>query len=91
MGSALSTSSGFLVAFLLPFFLYTGVSSFLSSVFSIPLIFFLCIGISGMDCSSITSLGIDDLVKGLLPLISTIGGEEEKSSFFPFLYVALVE
>jgi hypothetical protein len=56
-----------------------------------PLLFFLCIGISGMDCSSTTSLGIDDLVKGLLPLILTVGGEEGKSSFFPFLDVSLVE
>jgi hypothetical protein len=46
---------------------------------------------SGKDCSLKTSLGIDDLVKGLLPLISTAGGEEGKSSFFPFLDVALVE
>jgi hypothetical protein len=38
-----------------------------------------------------TSLGIDDLVKGLLPLISTAGGEEGKRSFFPLLDVALVE
>jgi hypothetical protein len=38
-----------------------------------------------------TSLGIDDLVKGLLPLISTAGGEEGKRSFFPFLDVTLVE
>jgi hypothetical protein len=44
-----------------------------------------------MDCSSTTSLGIDDLVKGILPLILTAGGEEGKSSFFPFLDVALVE
>jgi hypothetical protein len=38
-----------------------------------------------------TSLGIDDLVKGLLPLISTVGGEEGKRSFFHFLDEALVE
>jgi hypothetical protein len=44
-----------------------------------------------MDCSSITSLEIDDLVKGLLPLILTARGEEGKSSFFPLLDVDLVE
>jgi hypothetical protein len=38
-----------------------------------------------------TPLGIDDLVKGLLPLISTVGGGEGKRSFFPFLDVTLVE
>ena len=38
-----------------------------------------------------TSLGIDDLVKGLLPLISTSGGEKGKISFFPLLDVKLVE
>jgi hypothetical protein len=30
-------------------------------------------------------------VKGILPLISTSGGEWEKRSFFPLLDVALVE
>jgi hypothetical protein len=30
-------------------------------------------------------------VKGLLPLISNTGGEGEKRSLFPLLYVALVE
>jgi hypothetical protein len=38
-----------------------------------------------------TSLGIDDLVKGLLPLISTTGGEEGKRRFSPLLDVDLVE
>jgi hypothetical protein len=38
-----------------------------------------------------TSLGIHDLVKGLLPLILTAGGEEGQRSFFPLLDVALVE
>jgi hypothetical protein len=38
-----------------------------------------------------TSLGIDDLVKGLLLLISTVGSEEGKRSFFPFLDASLVE
>jgi hypothetical protein len=56
-----------------------------------PLPFFFCIGISGRDCSSTTSLGIYDLVKGLWPLVLTIGGEEGKCSFFPFLDVVLVE
>jgi hypothetical protein len=41
-----------------------------------------------MDCSSTTSLGIDDFVKGILPLILIVGGEEGKSSLFPFLDVA---
>jgi hypothetical protein len=44
-----------------------------------------------MDYSSTTSLEIDDLVKGLLPLILTAGGEEGKSSFFPLLDIDLVE
>jgi hypothetical protein len=56
-----------------------------------PLLFFLFIGISSIDCSSTTSLGIDDLVKGRLPLILTTRGEEGKSSFFLFLDVSLVE
>jgi hypothetical protein len=38
-----------------------------------------------------TSLGIDDLVKGILPLILNTGGEEGKRSFFPLLDMALVE
>jgi hypothetical protein len=37
------------------------------------------------------SLCIDGPVKGLLPLISTAGGEEGKRRFFPLLYVKLVE
>ena len=38
-----------------------------------------------------TSLGIDDLVKGFLPLILTAGGKEGKIRLFPFLDVYLVE
>jgi hypothetical protein len=53
--------------------------------------FFFRIGVSSKDFSSKTSLGIDDLVKGLLPLISTVGGEEGKRILFPFLDAALVE
>ena len=56
-----------------------------------PLPFFFYTWVSGKDCSLKTSLGIDDLVKDLLPLILIAGGEEGKSSFFPFLDVALVE
>jgi hypothetical protein len=91
IGISLSTSSGFLVALLLSFFFCTGVSSFLSTGFPMPLPFLFCTGIYGRDCSSTTSLGIDDLVKGLLPLVLTVGGEEGKCSFFPFLDVVLVE
>jgi hypothetical protein len=36
-------------------------------------------------------LGIGDLVKGLLLLISAVGEGEGKRSFFPFFYVTLVE
>jgi hypothetical protein len=71
-------------------FLYMGFCSS-STDFSMPFPFFLCIGVSGKYCSLRTPLGIDDLVKGLLPLISTAGGGEGKRSFFPFLYVTLVE
>ena len=56
-----------------------------------PLPFFFCIGISDGDCSSKTSLGNDDIVKGFLPLVVAAGGEEGNCSFFPFLNVFLVE
>jgi hypothetical protein len=56
-----------------------------------PFPFFLCIGVSGKGYPLKSPLGIDDLVKGILPLISTVGGGEGKRSFFPFLYVTLVE
>ena len=56
-----------------------------------PLPFFFCTWILGRDYSSTTCLGIDDLVKGLRPLVLTSGGEEGKCSFFPFLDVVLVE
>jgi hypothetical protein len=56
-----------------------------------PLPFFCCTGISGVGCSLKTSLGIDDLVKGFLPLVVATKGEEGKCSFFPFLAVVLVE
>jgi hypothetical protein len=56
-----------------------------------PLPFFFSTGISDGDCSSKTSLGTNDLVKGILPLVLAIVGEEEKCSFFPFLDVVLVE
>jgi hypothetical protein len=46
---------------------------------------------SSKDFSLKTSLGIDDLLKGLLPLISTARREEGKRSFFPLLDIALVE
>jgi hypothetical protein len=36
-------------------------------------------------------IGIDDSVKGILSLISTLGEGEGKRSFFPFFYVTLVE
>jgi hypothetical protein len=56
-----------------------------------PLPFLFCTGISDGDYSSKTSLGIDDLVKGFMPLVVATGGEEGKCSFFPFLDVVLVE
>jgi hypothetical protein len=36
-------------------------------------------------------LGIDELVKGILPLISNAGGGEGKISFFPFFDVTFLE
>jgi hypothetical protein len=56
-----------------------------------PLPFFFCTGIFGRDCSSTTSLGLDDLVKGLFPLVLATRGEDGKCSFFLFLDVFLVE
>jgi hypothetical protein len=56
-----------------------------------PLPFFFCTVISGGDCSSTTSLGTDDLMKGILPLVLAVAGEEGKCSFFPFLSIGLVE
>jgi hypothetical protein len=53
--------------------------------------FFLCIGVSGKGCPLKSPSGIDDLVKGLLPLISAAEGGEGKRSFFPFFDVTLVE
>jgi len=91
IGIVLFTSLGFLVALFLSFFFCTWVSSFLSIGFPMPLPFFFCTRISGRDCSLTTSLGIDDLVKGLLPLVLTVEGEEGKCSFFPFLDVVLVK
>jgi hypothetical protein len=56
-----------------------------------PLPFFFCrIEAFGRDCSSTTSLGADDLVKGFLTLVLAAGGDEEKCSFFPFFVVVLV-
>jgi hypothetical protein len=55
-----------------------------------PLPFLFCIGIPGRDCSSTTSLRIDDLVKGIMPLVLDARGEEEKCSFFLFLDVVLL-
>jgi hypothetical protein len=56
-----------------------------------PLPFFFSTGISDGDYSSKTSLGTNDVVKGLLPLVLAVVGEEGKCSFFPFLDVVLVE
>jgi hypothetical protein len=56
-----------------------------------PLPFFFCrIQSFGRDCSSTTSLGVDDIVKGFLTLVLVVGGDEEKCSFFPFFDVVLV-
>jgi hypothetical protein len=56
-----------------------------------PLPLFFCrIEDFGRDYSSKTSLGTDDLVKGLFPLVLAAGGEEEKCSFFPFFVAVLV-
>jgi hypothetical protein len=91
IGIALSASSRFLMSLSLFLLFCTGVSSFLSTRFLMPLIFFFCTGIFDGDCSSKTSLGTDDLVKGFLPLVVAAGGEEGKCSLFPFLDVVLVE
>jgi hypothetical protein len=56
-----------------------------------PLPFFFSTRISDGDCSSNTFLGTDDIVKGLMPLVLAVVGEEGKCSFFPFLDVVLVE
>ena len=56
-----------------------------------PLPFFFCrIEAFGRDCSSTTSLGAHDLVKGFLALVLVVGGDEEKCSSFPFFVVVLV-
>jgi hypothetical protein len=56
-----------------------------------PLPFFFCrVEAFGRDCSSTTSLGADDLVKGFLTLVLAVGGDEDKCSFFPFFVVVLV-
>jgi hypothetical protein len=53
--------------------------------------FFFCrIEAFGTDCSSTTSLGVDDIVKGFMTLVLVVGGDEEKCSFFPFFVVVLV-
>jgi hypothetical protein len=70
---------------------YTGFSCFSSTAFSMPFPFFLCIGVSSKGYPLKYPLGIDDLVKGVLPLISTARGGEGKRSFFPFFDVTLVE
>jgi hypothetical protein len=75
----------------LSFFFFTGVSSLFSTCFTMPLTFFFCkIEDFGRDCSSKTSLGVDDLVKGFLTLVLVAGGDEEKCSFFPFFVLVLV-
>jgi hypothetical protein len=84
-----SLSKGLLVP--LPFIFCIGVSCFSSIVFSMPFPFFLCIGVYGKGCPLKSPLGIDDLVKGLLPLISTVGGGEGKRRFFHFFYFTFVE
>jgi hypothetical protein len=55
----------------------------------LPLIF--CTGVSCKGFPLKSPLGIDDLVKGLLPLISIVGEGERKRIFFPFFYITLVE
>jgi hypothetical protein len=48
-----------------------------------PLSFFFCrIETFGRDCSSTTSLRVDDIVKGFLTLMLAAEGDEEKCSFF---------
>jgi hypothetical protein len=75
----------------LSFFFYIGVSSFFFTGFPMPLPFFFCrIQDFGRDCTSTTSLGGDDIVKGFLTLVLAFGGDEEKCSFFPFFVVVLV-
>ena len=52
--------------------------------------FFFRIEAFGRDCSSKTSLEVDDLVKGFLTLVMVARGDEEKCSLFPFFVVVLV-
>jgi hypothetical protein len=47
--------------------------------------FFYRIETFGRDCSSTTSLIVDDLVKGFLTLMLATEGDEEKCSFFVLL------
>jgi hypothetical protein len=56
-----------------------------------PLPFFFCrIQSFGRYCSSKTSLGDDDILKGLLTLVLASGGDEDKCSLFPFFAVVFV-
>jgi hypothetical protein len=80
-----------LIPFHLSFFFRTRVSYFFSIGFTIPLPFFFCrIEVFGRDCSSTTSLGDDDILKGFLTLVLAAGGNEEKCSFFLFFVAVLV-
>jgi hypothetical protein len=70
---------------------FTRISSSLSKGLLVPLPLIFCTGVSYKGCPLKSPLGIDGLMKGLLPLISAIGGREGKRSFFPFFDVTLVE
>jgi hypothetical protein len=61
------------------------------STFSILPLSFLLIGASAMTSCSIVSFLADDLVKGLLSLVSIAAVGEGKSNFLPFLPMVLAE
>jgi hypothetical protein len=79
--SCTTTFSLYFIGFLQSFI---GISSSLSKGLLVPLPLILFTGVSCKGCPLKSPLGIDDPVKGLLPLISTTGEGEGKRSFFPF-------
>jgi hypothetical protein len=83
-----TTFSLFFIGFLQSFI---GISSSLSKGIFVPLPLIFCTGVSCKGYPLKSPLGIDDLVKGILPLILAAGEGEGKRSFFPFFDVTLVE
>ena len=86
--SCTTTFSLFFIGFLQSF---TGISSSLSKGILVPLPLIFCTGVSCKGYPLKSPLGIDGLVKGILPFISATREGEGKRSFFPFFDVTLVE